>query len=141
MNIHEYQAKELLSGFGVAVPRGAVASCPDQAVYWATGLGGWHWAVKAQIHSGGRGKAGGIKMCKTYNEVRQAAKELLGKKLVTNQTGPEGKIVNRLYVEVAEPFQKEFYLGFVLDRNVQRVRVIASREGGMENEDIAKSKN
>jgi len=140
MNIHEYQAKELLSGFGVAVPRGAVAYSPDQAVYCATELGGWHWAVKAQIHSGGRGKAGGIKMCKTYNEVRQAAKELLGKKLVTNQTGPEGKIVNRLYVEVAEPFEKEFYLGYVLDRNVQRVRVIASREGGMEIEEIAKSR-
>ena len=139
MNIHEYQAKELLSGFGVAVPRGAVAYSPDQAVYCATELGGWHWAVKAQIHSGGRGKAGGIKMCKTYNEVRQAAKELLGKKLVTNQTGPEGKIVNRLYVEVAEPFQKEFYLGFVLDRNVQRVRVIASREGGMEIEEIGRA--
>ncbi|MGH8718433.1 MAG: malate--CoA ligase subunit beta [Burkholderiales bacterium] len=140
MNIHEYQAKELLSGFGVAVPRGAVAYSPDQAVYCATELGGWHWAVKAQIHSGGRGKAGGIKMCKTYNEVRQAAKELLGKKLATNQTGPEGKIVNRLYVEIAEPFAKEFYLGYVLDRNVQRVRVIVSREGGMEIEEIAKSK-
>ncbi|MGH8729924.1 MAG: malate--CoA ligase subunit beta [Burkholderiales bacterium] len=139
MNIHEYQAKELLSGFGVAVPRGAVAYSPDQAVYCATELGGWHWAVKAQIHSGGRGKAGGIKLCKTYNEVRQAAKELLGKKLVTNQTGPDGKIVNRLYVEVAEPFEKEFYLGFVLDRNVQRVRVIASKEGGMEIEEIAKT--
>ncbi|HET6757348.1 MAG TPA: malate--CoA ligase subunit beta [Burkholderiales bacterium] len=140
MNIHEYQAKELLSGFGVAVPRGAVAYSPDQAVYCATELGGWHWAVKAQIHSGGRGKAGGIKLCKTYNEVRQAAKELLGRKLVTNQTGPEGKIVNRLYVEVAEPFEKEFYLGYVLDRNVQRVRVIVSREGGMEIEEIAKNK-
>jgi malate-CoA ligase subunit beta len=140
MNIHEYQAKELLSGFGVAVPRGAVAYSPDQAVYCATELGGWHWAVKAQIHSGGRGKAGGVKLCKTYNEVRQAAKEMLGKKLVTNQTGPEGKVVNRLYVEVAEPFEKEFYLGFVLDRNVQRVRVIASREGGMEIEEIAKTR-
>ena len=140
MNIHEYQAKELLSGFGVAVPRGAVAYSPDQAVYCATELGGWHWAVKAQIHSGGRGKAGGVKLCKTYNEVRQAAKEMLGRKLVTNQTGPEGKVVNRLYVEVAEPFEKEFYLGFVLDRNVQRVRVIASREGGMEIEEIAKTR-
>ncbi len=138
MNIHEYQAKELLANFGVAVPPGAVAYSADQAVYCATELGGWHWAVKAQIHSGGRGKAGGIKLCKTYHEVRDAATELLGKTLVTNQTGPEGKIVQRVYVEVAEPFEREIYLGFVLDRKVERVRVIASRFGGMEIEEIAK---
>jgi len=139
VDIHEYQAKELLSSFGVAVPRGAVAYSPDQAVYSATELGGWHWAVKAQIHSGGRGKAGGIKLCKTYREVHDAAKELLGKKLVTNQTGAEGKIVQKLYIEVAEPFEREIYLGFVLDRKIERIRVIASAQGGMEIEEIAKT--
>jgi malate-CoA ligase subunit beta len=138
VDIHEYQAKELLSSFGVAIPRGAVAYSPDQAVYSATELGGWHWAVKAQIHSGGRGKAGGIKLCKTYREVHDAARELLGKKLVTNQTGPEGKIVQKLYIEVAEPFERELYLGFVLDRKIERIRVIASAQGGMEIEEIAK---
>ena len=139
MDIHEYQAKELLSNFGVAIPRGAVAYSPDQAVYSATELGGWHWAVKAQIHSGARGKAGGIKLCKTYREVHDAAKELLGKKLVTNQTGAEGKIVQKLYIEVAEPFEREIYLGFVLDRKIERIRVIASTQGGMEIEEIAKN--
>ncbi|HXZ97429.1 MAG TPA: malate--CoA ligase subunit beta [Burkholderiales bacterium] len=139
MDIHEYQAKELLSSFGVAVPRGAVAYSPDQAVYSATELGGWHWAVKAQIHSGGRGKAGGIKLCKTYREVHDAAKELLGRKLVTNQTGAEGKVVQKLYIEVAEPFEREIYLGFVLDRKIERIRVIASAQGGMEIEEIAKT--
>src|ERR1700681_1597773 len=129
MDIHEYQAKELLAGFAVPVPPGGVAYSADQAVYSATELGGWHWAVKAQIHSGGRGKAGGVKLCKTYNEVRAAAAELLGKTLVTSQTGPEGKVVQRVYVEVAEPFEREIYLGFVLDRKVERVRVIASRFG------------
>ena len=138
LDIHEYQAKEILANFGVATPQGAVAHSPEQAVYCATELGGWHWAVKAQIHSGGRGKAGGVKLCKTYNEVRAAAAELLGKTLVTNQTGPEGKVVQRVYIEVAEPFEREIYLGFVLDRKVERVRIIASRFGGMEIEEIAK---
>ncbi len=140
MDIHEYQAKELLARFGVPVPRGSVAYSPDQAVYVATELGGWHWAVKAQVHAGGRGKAGGIRLCRTYGEVAQAAKDLLGKTLVTAQTGPEGKIVQRLYIEVAEPFEREIYLGLVLDRKAQRIRVVASAEGGMEIEDIAKSK-
>ena len=119
-------------------PRGSVAYSPDQAVYCATELGGWHWAVKAQIHSGGRGKAGGVKLCKTYNDVRAAASEMLGRTLVTNQTGPQGKVVQRVYIEVAEPFEREIYLGFVLDRKVERVRIIASRFGGMEIEEIAK---
>ena len=140
MDIHEYQAKELLAGFGVPVPRGSVAYNADQAVYAATELGGWHWAVKAQIHSGGRGKAGGVKLCRTYHEVADAAKALLGATLVTNQTGPQGKVVNRLYVEVAEPFTRELYLGFVLDRKIERIRVIASAEGGMEIEEIAHDK-
>ena len=140
MDIHEYQAKELLAGFGVPVPRGSVAYSPDQAVYVATELGGWHWAVKAQIHSGGRGKAGGVKLCRTYGEVAAAAKAMLGATLVTNQTGPKGKVVNRLYVEQATAFVREIYLGFVLDRKAERVRVIASAEGGMEIEEIAHDK-
>ena len=107
MDVHEYQAKELLASFGVPVPKGAVAFSPDQAVYAATELGGWNWAVKAQIHAGARGKAGGIKLCKTYHEVRDAAAAMLGKRLVTIQTGPEGKPVQRVYIEVAEPFERE----------------------------------
>lgn len=137
MDIHEYQAKELLAQFGVPVPRGGAAYSPDQAVYVATELGGWHWAVKAQIHSGGRGKAGGIKLCRTYHEVAEAAKALIGATLVTAQTGEKGKLVRRLYVEVAEPFERELYIGFVLDRKIERIRVIASAEGGMEIEEIA----
>lgn len=137
MDVHEYQAKELLAGFGVAVPKGAVAFSPDQAVYAATELGGSFWAVKAQIHAGARGKAGGIKLCRTYNEVRDAAKDLLGKRLVTLQTGPEGKPVQRVYVETADPFERELYLGYVLDRKTERVRVIASQRGGMDIEEIA----
>ncbi len=138
MDIHEYQAKELLSGFGVPVPRGSVAYSPDQAVFVATELGGWHWAVKAQVHSGGRGKAGGVKLCRTYHEVAAAAKEMLGKRLVTHQTGPEGKVCQRVYVEVAEPFVRELYLGLVLDRKLQRIRVIASGQGGMDIEEVVK---
>ena len=137
MDIHEYQAKELLSGFGVIVPPGGVAYSPEQAVYVATELGGWHWAIKAQIHAGGRGKAGGVKLCRTYAEVAAAAKGLLGATLVTNQTGPAGKIVHRLYVEKAEPFVRQLYLGFVLDRKMERIRIIASAQGGMEIEEIA----
>ena len=139
MNIHEYQAKELLSGFGVAVPPGGVAYSPEQAVYVATELGGWHWAIKAQIHAGGRGKAGGVKLCRTYAEVAGAAKAMLGATLVTAQTGPQGKIVHRLYVEKAEPFVRQLYLGFVLDRKIERIRVIASAEGGVEIEEIARA--
>ncbi len=140
MDIHEYQAKEILAKAGVGLARGAVAHSAEQAVYAATELGGWKWVVKAQIHAGARGKAGGIKLCQTYHEVREAAEGMLGKTLVTHQTGPEGKPVQRVYVEVADPFEKEFYLGFVLDRKEERVRVIASKEGGMEIEQIAKDK-
>jgi malate-CoA ligase subunit beta len=139
VDVHEYQAKELLAQFGVPVPKGAVAFSPDQAVYAATELGGWNWAVKAQIHAGARGKAGGIKLCKTYHEVREAAADLLGKRLVTIQTGPEGKPVQRVYIEVAEPFEREIYLGYVLDRKTERILVIASQRGGMEIEEIART--
>jgi malate-CoA ligase subunit beta len=137
MDIHEYQAKELLSGYGVPIPRGAVAYSPEQASYAASELGGWHWAVKAQIHSGARGKAGGIKLCTTYHEVQEAAQVMLGRTLVTQQTGPQGKIVQRVYIELAEKFERELYLGIVLDRKAERVRIIASAQGGMEIEEIA----
>ena len=139
MDIHEYQAKELLSGYGVPIQRGAVAYSAEQASFVASELGGWHWAVKAQIHSGARGKAGGIKLCRTYHEVQEAANGMLGSRLVTAQTGPEGKIVQRVYVEVAEKFEREIYFGIVLDRKAERVRIIASAQGGMEIEEIAKS--
>ena len=131
MDIHEYQAKELLAGFGVPVPRGGLAYSPEQAAYRAREIGGERWVVKAQIHSGARGKAGGIRMCKTENEVWDAANDLLGKRLVTPQTGPQGKGVYRLYVEAAAEIEREFYLGFVLDRKSERVMVVASAAGGM----------
>src|SRR6266550_1513319 len=137
VDIHEYQAKELLAGFGVAIPRGGVAYSPEQAVYRASEIGGARWAVKAQIHSGARGKAGGIKLCSNEDEVRQAAKALLGKRLVTHQTGPEGRTVHRLYIEAAVPIQREIYLGFVLDRKSERVMIVASAQGGMEIEEIS----
>lgn len=139
MDIHEYQAKELLAKFGVAVPRGAIAYTPDQAAYCASELGGTKWVVKAQIHSGGRGKAGGIKLCSSEQDVQQAANALLGMQLVTAQTGAEGRIVHRVYIEEAKPFVRELYLSLVLDRNTQRIILMASTEGGMEIEEIAKA--
>lgn len=139
MDIHEYQAKELLAKFGVAVPRGAIAYTPDQAAYCASELGGTKWVVKAQIHSGGRGKAGGIKLCGSEQDVQQAANALLGMQLVTAQTGAEGRIVHRVYIEEAKPFVRELYLSLVLDRNTQRIILMASTEGGMEIEEIAKA--
>jgi malate-CoA ligase subunit beta len=140
MNIHEYQAKELLAGFGVAVPKGGVAYSAENASYVAAELGGDHWAVKAQIHAGGRGKAGGVRLCRTNEEVASVAGALLGKPLVTAQTGPAGQVVHRIYVEKAEPFQRELYLGIVLDRKIERIRVVASSAGGMEVEEIAASR-
>ncbi|MFY9629862.1 MAG: malate--CoA ligase subunit beta [Methylocystis sp.] len=139
MDVHEYQAKEILAAHGVAIPPGTIAFSPDQAVYAATELGGSNWVVKAQIHAGARGKAGGVRFCRTYHEVQQAARDMLGKRLVTAQTGPEGKPVQRVYIELADPFEREIYLGYVLDRKLERVRVIASRHGGMEIEEIAKN--
>jgi malate-CoA ligase subunit beta len=139
MDIHEYQAKQLLAQFGVAVPPGTVVHTPEEASYAAIELGGSRWAVKAQIHAGARGKAGGIRLCTSYREVRQAADDLLGKRLVTLQTGPEGQPVSRVYVESAAPFERELYLGYVLDRKAERVRVIGSQHGGMEIEEIVKT--
>ncbi len=140
MDIHEYQAKELLADFGVPIPRGGLAYSPEQAAYRAREIGGCRWAVKAQIHSGGRGKAGGIRLCDDEHQVWGAADDLLGKRLVTAQTGARGKAIYRLYVEAATPYRQELYLGFVLDRKSERVMVIASSHGGMEIEDILAEK-
>ncbi|MEX2644012.1 MAG: ADP-forming succinate--CoA ligase subunit beta [Acetobacterales bacterium] len=137
MNIHEYQAKQLLSKFGVAVPRGGVAFSVDEASKVAGDLGGPVWVVKAQIHAGGRGKAGGVKVVKSKDDVAKAAKELLGKVLVTPQTGPDGKQVNRLYVEEGCDIARELYLGLLIDRDTSRVTVMASTEGGVEIEEVA----
>lgn len=137
MDIHEYQAKELLSKFGVSIPQGGLAYSPEQAVYRAKEIGGDKWVVKAQIHSGARGKAGGIKFCTSEEEVLAAATELLGKTLVTHQTGPQGKVIYRLYIEEATDIQRELYVGLVLDRVKQRIAIISSTEGGMEIEEVA----
>lgn len=137
MDIHEYQAKEILSEFSVNVPRGGLAYSPEQAVFRAGEIGGGKFLVKAQIHSGGRGKAGGIKFCNDDTEIRAAANELMGKRLVTNQTGPGGQLVHRLYVEEAIEVKKEYYLAFVLDRQIERVVVVASSAGGIDIEQIA----
>ncbi|MGZ5822499.1 MAG: ATP-grasp domain-containing protein, partial [Hyphomicrobium sp.] len=130
MDIHEYQAKELLSKFGVPIPRGGLAYSPEQATYRATEIGGNKWVVKAQIHSGARGKAGGIKVCSNDTEIERAAEALLGKKLATIQTGPGGKLVSRLYIEEATDIAKEIYLAFVMDRGSERIVVVASAAGG-----------
>ena len=140
MDIHEYQAKEILSGFGVEVPPGALAYSPEQAAYRARELGGDKWIVKAQIHAGGRGKAGGVKLCDSDHEIQEASEGMFGRKLVTHQTGPEGKGIYRVYVEAAVPIEREFYLGFVMDRSSQRVMIVASAEGGMEIEEISAEK-
>jgi succinyl-CoA synthetase beta subunit/malate-CoA ligase subunit beta len=140
MDIHEYQAKEILSNFGVAVPTGALAYSPEQAAYRAREMGGDKWIVKAQVHAGGRGKAGGVRLCASDHEIQEACEGMFGKKLVTHQTGPEGKGIYRVYVEAAVPIAREIYLGFVLDRSSQRVMIVASAEGGMEIEDISANK-
>lgn len=139
MNIHEYQGKELLRKYGVAVPKGSVAFSPDEAVKAAKELGSNVTVVKAQIHAGGRGKAGGVKIAKNLEEVRTYAKELLGKILVTHQTGPEGKEIKRLYIEEGSDIKKEYYLSLVLDRATSRVTMMGSEEGGMDIEEVAES--
>jgi len=140
MDIHEYQAKKILLGFGVTIPRGGIVYSPENAENKARELGGSKWVVKAQIHSGARGKAGGIIVCNSPLEVAQAADKLLGKKLITNQTGPEGKITNRVYIEEATEIKKELYLGLVFDRSSESIMVVASTEGGMSVEEISKNK-
>jgi len=140
MDIHEYQAKKILSDFGVTIPRGGIAYSPENAENKAREIGGNKWVVKAQVHSGARGKAGGIILCDTPLAVAQATDKLLGKKLVTNQTGPEGKIINRIYIEEATDIKKELYLGLVFDRGSESIMVVASTEGGMSVEEISKEK-
>ena len=137
MNIHEYQAKELLKKNGVNVPNGKVAFTVDEALDVAKEHNSDVWVVKAQIHAGGRGKAGGVKVVKSLEEVQTAAKEIMGKTLITPQTGPQGKVVKKLYVEEGSNIEKEFYLSMVIDRETNGITVIASTEGGMEIEEVA----
>ena len=140
MDIHEYQAKKILSDFGVKIPTGGIVYSPENAENKAREIGGSKWVVKAQVHSGARGKAGGIIVCNSPLEVADATDKLLGKKLVTNQTGPEGKIINRIYIEEATDIKHELYLGLVFDRASESIMVVASTEGGMSVEEISKEK-
>ena len=137
MNIHEYQAKGLLKKFGVPVPRGTPAMSVDEAVKAANELGGPVWVVNAQIHAGGRGKAGGVKVVKSVDDVKKESTRILGSTLVTHQTGPKGKQVNRLYIEEGSAIDKEFYLSMLLDRETSRVAIVVSTEGGMNIEEVA----
>ena len=138
MNIHEYQAKGVLREFGVPVPRGIAAFTVDEAAKAAAEIGGPVWVVKAQIHAGGRGKAGGVKVVKSIDDVRAQAKRLLGSVLVTHQTGPHGKQVNRLYIEDGSLIDREFYLSALVDRESSRIAFVVSTEGGMDIEEVAK---
>ena len=137
MNIHEYQAKKLLAQYGVPVPRGGVAHSATGAIYQANELGGDKWILKAQVHSGARGKAGGVKLCTSPKEISQFCDKFLGNNLVTNQTGPEGKMVSSIYVEEASDILKELYFSIVLDRASQKVTLVVSTEGGMDIEQVA----
>jgi|TARA_B100001013_G_scaffold80854_1_gene43739 succinyl-CoA synthetase beta subunit len=139
MDIHEYQAKALLAEYDVPIATGGLAYSPEQAAYRAKEIGGGQWVVKAQVHSGARGKAGGIRMCDSEDEVWEAADDLLGRRLVTDQTGPVGKGVYRLYVEPVVPFGTEIYLSMVLDRQSERIMLVMSGSGGMEIEEVAET--
>jgi succinyl-CoA synthetase beta subunit len=137
MNIHEFQAKEVLRKFGVATLKGKVATTPEDAVAAAKEMGGAVWVVKAQIHAGGRGKGGGVKLAKSLDEVKSISKSILGMTLVTHQTGPEGKKVHRIFVEQGCNIAKEYYVAALVDRATGRVTMMASSEGGMEIEEVA----
>ena len=137
MNVHEYQGKEILRKYGVATPRGVACFTVDEAVKAAETLGGKIWVVKAQIHAGGRGKGGGVKVAKSLDEVRTYASKILGMTLITPQTGPEGRLVKRLFIEEGADIKKELYVGMVVDRTSQRVTLMASSEGGMNIEEVA----
>jgi len=139
MNIHEYQAKEVLRGFGVPLPRGIAAFSVEEAVAAAKELGGPVWVVKAQIHAGGRGKGGGVKVVKSLDEVHREAERMLGMTLVTHQTGPHGRVVHRLYIEDGSAIARELYLSALVDRTTSRIAFIASTEGGMDIEEVARS--
>lgn len=137
MKIHEYQAKEILKKFNVEVPKGKVAFTPEEAVEAAKEIGGEVWVIKAQIHAGGRGKGGGVKLAKSLDEVYEIAKQMIGMRLVTHQTGPEGKIVQRVLVEEGMNIEKELYVGITLDRSSSKNVVMVSTEGGVEIEKVA----
>lgn len=139
MKIHEYQGKALLRKYGVAVPEGIPAFSVDEAIAAAEKLGGPVWVVKAQIHAGGRGMGGGVKLARSMDEVKELATEILGMQLITHQTGPEGQKVRRLLIEDGADIKQEFYVGIVTDRESQRICVMASAEGGMEIEEVAES--
>ena len=137
MNLHEYQSKRLFADYGIPVPDGYPATTPDEAVGAAEKLGGELWVVKAQVHAGGRGKAGGVKLARTLDEVRDYAAAMLGTMLVTHQSGPEGLPVNTVYVEAGSEIQRELYLSMLVDREVSRIAFIASAAGGMDIEQVA----
>ena len=137
MNLHEYQSKRLFADYGISVPEGYPATTPDEAVEAAEKLGGELWVVKAQVHAGGRGKAGGVKLAKSLDEVRESAAAMLGTMLVTHQSGPEGLPVNTVYVEAGSGIDRELYLSMLVDREVSRISFIASAAGGMDIEQVA----
>lgn len=137
MNLHEYQSKRLFADYGIPVPQGHPASTPKEAVSAAKKLGGELWVVKAQVHAGGRGKAGGVKLARSMDEVSRYAEEMLGKQLVTHQSGPEGLPVNVVYVEAGSKIERELYLSMLVDREVSRIAFIASAAGGMDIEKVA----
>ncbi|MFO7278663.1 MAG: ADP-forming succinate--CoA ligase subunit beta [Pseudomonadota bacterium] len=137
MNLHEYQAKEVFRSYGIPVPDGRVASTAEEAVAAAEALGGSVWVVKAQVHAGGRGKAGGVKLARDLESVRSAAQEMLGRRLVTHQTGPEGLPIEKVYVEVGSEIDREIYVSLTLNREKGRIAVIASAAGGMDIEEVA----
>jgi len=137
VNIHEYQAKQVLAGFGVPVPAGRLALSVEEAEKAARSLGGNVWVVKAQIHAGGRGKAGGVRICRSPDEVKKASSALLGSKLVTHQTGPRGRRVRRLYIEQGLNIAREFYLALLVDRRHECISFMVSPDGGMDIEKVA----
>jgi succinyl-CoA synthetase beta subunit len=139
MNIHEYQAKQVFAKYGVPVPKGIMVESVEDAVEAAKELGGPIWVVKAQIHAGGRGLGGGVKLAKTLDEVRELADEILGMTLVTHQTDAAGKLVQKLYIEDGADIKDEFYLSVVLDRKLEMPLIMASTEGGMNIEDVAEN--
>ena len=137
MNLHEYQAKEIFRNYGIPVPAGQVAASPDEAVAAASALGGSVWVVKAQVHAGGRGKAGGVKLARDAAAIRSAAAAMLGTRLKTKQTGPEGLPVERVYVEAGSEIEREIYVSLTLNREKGRIALIASAAGGMDIEEVA----
>lgn len=139
MDIHEYQAKEILAEYGVKIAEGGLAYSPEDAVQRSREIGGSTWVVKAQIHSGARGKAGGIKVCTSHEQVEAAAEELLGKRMITHQTGPAGKVCLRLYIEAGIEIARELYFCFLVDRSSERIVMVGSAQGGMEIEDLAET--